>query len=878
MKSHTPPRLFLRFFRWYCHPKMRDYIEGDLMEVYGVRLNKLGKRKADIKFIIDVLLLFRPGIIRSAEEYKNLNNTSMLKNYVKISWRTIVRNKGYSFINITGLAVGIAASILLFLVVQFELSFDTFHKKKDRIYQVVTEFNRETVSYGVGLPFALPEGLRTDFPQLENVGVICSTGGGKIDLVDNGPATDKRFKEDTGLFYADPQFLDIFDFPLLAGDPKTVISEPNTVILTQALARKYFGDWKNCIGKLIRFDNEKEISKITGVLKDIPANSDFPIKMLFSMKTLENQRKKDFSDWESTRTAFTCYVLLPPNVSSAQINNLMPAFVKKHKEPGSATHYIRPLADLHFDTRFGNYNHRTISKEMIGGLSLIGIILIVIACVNFINLATAQAANRSKEVGIRKTLGSSRSQLTKQFLLETTLITFFALVAAAAISVLALPFLNQLLSLSLVFNIFTNTQLLVFLVAVATAVIILSGFYPSMVLSGFNPIVALKSKIGANTDRGLSLRKGLAMIQFGIAQVLIITTIVIVSQMNFIQNASLGFDSEAILNVPIPTDSISLDKIDVLRNELEQLAGVKDVSFCYSSPTEGYSWRSGFRFDGSTEETKFATHLKWADANYFKTYAIQLIAGRIYSPSDTVREFVVNETLIKKLGIKDPEDALNKEINLWDGEIKARIVGVVKDFHVKSLKEEIPPVLCGPKKNSYETIGIKFATTKINPAMASIERIWRKTFPDFIYEQQFVDEKIASLYAQEQQLLSLYKIFASIAIFISLLGMYGLASFMTVQRTKEVGIRKVLGATVTQIWALLSSEFILMVIIPLVAAAPFGYYLMRDWLQNFQYHIEISWWIFLVTGLGALVITLLVVSFQTIKAALMNPVKSMRSE
>lgn len=801
----------------------------------------------------------------------------MIRNYFKTAFRNLLRNKSYTAINIVGLAVGIAACLLIFLVIQFETSFDDFHNNKDRIYRVASEFKRpEGTFYSRGSAFPVAQGLRMDYPQLENVARINSAQGDQITIMsDKSDATEKKFL-DNGLFFAEPQFFEIFNFPFLAGDPKTALSEPYTAVLTQKSAEKYFGDWHSAISKYIKIGSKK-VCQVTGILKNIPDNTDFPLQTVISFQTANNDTS---SDWVSTFGDLNTYVVLPGNMSASQFNSDLKAFVKKHKpaEYQNDGLVLQPLNDIHFDKKFGigNYNSRVFSKELITALSLIGAFLLIIACVNFINLATAQAVNRSKEVGVRKVMGSNKMQLLFQFFTETFMVTVFAVIIAIGITAIVLPLLNQLLQTPVRMSF--NLTLILFLAIITLAVTLLSGFYPAIILSGFKPIIALKSKITNKMVGGLSLRRALVVLQFTIAQALIIGTLIVISQMNFFNNAPMGFDKDAIVTVPVPNDSISLTKLAALKDQLLQQTGIKYVSFSAFSPADDSHWQSDFKFDNSTKNSDFNADLKWADADYFKTYNLKLIAGKWYQRSDTVRELVVNETILKRLGIRDPEDILGKKINLWDGHIVAPVVGVVKDFNSNSLEKPMDPVIIGPWKNVYQTLGIKIQTAHTKEILSAIERIWDKAYPDYVYQYKFLDEKIADFYKQEKQLSQLYKIFAAIAILISCLGLYGLISFMAVQRTKEVGIRKVLGASAAHVVYLFSKEFTLLIGIAFIIATPVAYYFMRQWLNNFAFRINIGVSIFLLTIVTAVLIAWLTVGYRAIKAAIANPVKSLRTE
>ncbi|MGB8194454.1 MAG: ABC transporter permease [Chitinophagaceae bacterium] len=804
----------------------------------------------------------------------------MLRNYFKTAFRNLMRNKSYAIINIVGLAVGIAACLLIFLVVQFELSFENFHSKKEKTYRVVSQFNTpEGVFYSPGVPFPVTPALRLDFPQLEKAAAIIQFNNDQITVEQDGlPA--KKFMEERGIFFAEPQFFEVFDFPLLAGDKKTALTETNTALLTQETAEKYFGDWKSAIGKTIKYENT-QLLKITGILKNIPSNSDFPFHVVGSYETLKNLSVgRNMTDWVSTFSQAYCFVVLPPELSADKFNTSLTAFTKKHKpvEYSRDGVVVQPIKEMHFDDRFGNYNGRTFSKDIITALTLIGLFLLIIACVNFINLATAQAVNRSKEVGVRKVLGSNRIQLSAQFMSETALITLFAVVLAIAIAALVLPLLNGLLRLQLSMSFFQNPTMILFLVLTTILVVLLSGFYPAMVLSGFNPITAIKSKITPKMVGGISLRRGLVVLQFAIAQILIIAMIIVVSQMDYFRNASLGFDKDAIITVGIPNDSISRTKMEALRNQLQGHPGIKKLTFSFASPSANGNWSSDFKFDHSTKNSDFSASFKWADVNYFSTYNLQFVAGRAYFPNDTVREIVVNETFVKKLGIKEPRDIIGKQVDFWDGEVKTSVVGVVKDFHVNSLRDPLSAVVLGPWKQMYRQIGIKVEAKSTKETLAYIENLWNKTYPDYVYQHQFLDETIKNFYRQENQLSQLYKIFAGIAIFISCLGLYGLVSFMAVQRTKEVGIRKVLGATVGKIIYLFSKEFTVLIGIAFVIAVPVAYYIMNSWLENFTFRIKPGVGIFIAAILLSIAIAWLTVGYRAVRAALANPVKSLRTE
>jgi ABC-type antimicrobial peptide transport system permease subunit len=586
------------------------------------------------------------------------------------------------------------------------------------------------------------------------------------------------------------------------------------------------------------------------------------------------------TSWSESTPEFGCYVLLQPNTAVDNFNRQLSAFSKKMQSPENKdSHIIQPVTDVHYDTESGNYSNKTISRQLINVLWLIAAFILAIACVNFINLSTAQAVNRSKEIGVRKVLGSNRAQLRIKFLIETFIIVGIAVILATGISFVALPYINNLLQLSASLNLLHNQPVIIFLAAVTVAVTVLAGFYPSIVLSRFNPVTALKGKQAARANSGITLRRGLVVFQFIIAQALIIGTLIIVQQMDYFINQPLGFDKEAMVNVPYPVDSARMSRMDYIRKQLLSIGGVQAVSFSSNTPVEegGDNWGT-LKYGNAVKESDFYAITKFADDQYVPTYKLQLVAGRNLQKSPYTKEFLVNETLVKSLGLKNPEDILNKNITIWNGLIKCPVVGVLKDFNDRPFQHGVAPLLISTNNTMYNQATIKFTTAGMPATMQSVKNLFEQTFPDFVYDYKFFDEKIENFYKQESQLAQLYKIFAAIAVFLSCLGLYGLASFMAVQRVKEVGIRKVLGASVTNIVYLFSREFIILIIIAFVIATPVAWYYMHNWLQYYVYRISISWWLFAAGGLAAIVIALATISFQAIKAARANPVKSLRTE
>jgi len=803
------------------------------------------------------------------------SSSIMLKNYLLIALRNVRKNKVFSLINITGLMLGIGCSLAVFMIVRSELSVDRFHPGHQRIYRVVSDFHYpEGAEYQSGVPYPLPEAMRHEFPQLENVSSILGAYNTLITLPGDQPGQSARkFKEKDGIFYTDPAFFQIFSFHWLYGDPGSVLAAPNTIALARSTAEKYFGSWQNAIGKTIRKDNQESLT-VQGIMDDPPANTDFPLKGVISFSTIA----KSFQgkSWGSVSSGFQCFILLSAHTSFASINALLPRFRKKYRDNLTDFFSLQPLDEIHFDARYGNFKGRATQRQTLWILSLIGGFILVLGCINFINLSTAQAINRSREVGIRKVLGSRRWQLAMQFLGETALLVLIASLLALGLVILSLPRLGQLLNASLSQQPLDSMENILFIVCAGLAVTLISGFYPAIIISGFRPIAALKNKIVSRNESGaLSLRRSLVVTQFVIAQVLIAGVLVAISQMNFFRTAAMGFDRNAVITVPLPRDSASQAGWGAFRQAVLGTAGVENCSLSATAPaSKGYN-TSTFHFDRHTKNENFEINIKAADTGYFATYGLQLIAGRASRPSDSIREFVVNETFCRKEGFTDPRSVLGKVIAYDD--VSAPIVGVVKDFHQHSLRDPIDPAAIVTQRSAYAIAGIRLRAGNLPAALGDIGQLFSQYFPDALFEHQFLDETIAHYYDQEQRLSTIFRFFAVVALVISCLGLYGLILFTTTQRTREVGIRKVLGASVAGISYLFIREFLWLIGIAFVIASPLAWYFMHKWLENFAYRVPISGWIFAATGLTALLIGLVTISFQTLKTALANPVKSLRT-
>ncbi len=797
----------------------------------------------------------------------------MLKNYFKIGWRNLQRHKAYAFINIIGLSLGIACAILIFTLISFHSSFDDFHHDKDRIYRIVTEFHDEKIDYEAAVPQPLGKAFRNDYSFAEKIARVISYHDVLISVP--GEKEIKKFQEEDQVAFAEPEFFDIFNFPLAEGDPFTALSNPHSALLTQTIAKKYFGT-APAIGKTIRMDNKTDFT-ITGILKDLPSNTDRKQGIYLSYDDLKDRNAWIASDssWGAMVSGSMCFIRLKPSITPEQVNKAFSQFSAKYYKGRDAKiwqFHLQPLSDIHFNSDFDGYA----DKKYLWALGFIGLFLIVTACVNFVNLATAQALNRSKEVGIRKVLGSLRSQLFWQFMAETTLITGFALIVAYGLALIALPSLNQLFKSKMELHLFSSWPLPLFLLILSGLVIFLSGSYPGLVLARFQPVLALKSKLSQAHIGGFSLRRILVVTQFTICQILIIGTIVIASQMHYSKNIDLGFNKDAIVTLPIPIHDKT--KMNTLRDRLTAIAGVEKITLCHRPPASNSNNTTEVRYDNRSEDEHWSINLKSGDDHYLSTFGLKLVAGRNFYPSDTIREFVVNETFVKELNLPSPQDVLGKRLSVNGGSMTAPIVGVVKDFHNYSLHNEIAATCIMPDYNSYESCSIKINLANTRSALAAFEKTWNDIYPEYLYSYHFLDDGIAEFYEMDKIMLTLVEVFAGIAIFIGCLGLYGLVSFMALRRTKEIGVRKVLGANFGNILWLFGKEFSRLLLIAFVIAAPIAGYSMHRYLQDFKYRIEIGAGIFILAILFTFLIAALTIGYRSVRSALANPVTSLRSE
>ncbi len=797
----------------------------------------------------------------------------MIKNYIKITFRNLLRNKISTIINLLGLSLGISVCLLIFLLIDYELNFDNFHNRKNEIYRVVRkESTGSAVKNSPSTPFPMRAALGNEFPEL-SITQIFEPSQHQLKLGDD------VWMEDNVLF-ADSGFFKVFDFPAVSGDPLSSFKNPNVAVITESMARSRFGN-QSPIGKTVNISNTVDVD-IVGILKDPPQNSHLPFSMVIMIDSFHKDFVGgfDYDSWNVT-LGFTNYVVLPEEISALDFEKSLDLLSKKYLSAQSAsqtTYSLQPLREIHFDKLYAQSNvSYTIDITYLLVLGAVGVFILLLACINFINLSTAVAIRKSKEVGVRKVMGASRAQLIYQYMSEAFLLTIFSSLIALGIAERVLPSLNSFLDAGLSLLTLSKPAVIWIFIGGLVLVSLLSGLYPAWVLSGYKPVAALKARISSQDSSSIFLRKGLVTFQFVISQILIIGTLVVASQMNYFRSKPLGFDSDYIVTIGLNDNDTR--KLETMKNRLLESAGVQGVSFGVGVPTSSNDINSEITVEGLLDD--FEVGIKAVDYDYKETFDLQLAAGRWFLNQEQDAkggEFLLNETAVRQMGFASPDEALGKLISFGLDNLKAPVVGVVKDFHVKSLREAIKPIVLVQHPELYFEGGIKISNQNIPEIVAHIKSVWEETFPGFLFDYQFLDESLAENYSREEQLYSIFKIFSGISIGIGCLGLFGLISFLVVQKTKEVGVRKVLGASVSSVVLLFSKDFMKLLLIAFVIATPVCWYAMGQWLNEFAYRIELNPYYFVVGGLLNLMVAFGTISFQSIKAAKTNPVESLRSE
>ncbi len=876
---NEPHAKILAFFRWFCRVDFVEDIEGDLFERFAVLRRRYSNQRAQLQLLYEVLRLIRPGVVKPIFKSQKLIQLAMFKNYLTISLRNIKRHKSFAFINIIGLAVGIASCLLIGIYVQHELSYDKYHTNYDRIYRVVQAFrsNDDVQQKAVASPDEFqvwgnaPVGpaLDNDFPEIDQVCRLKNTGSYLLEV------DGKRFQE-RSIWFADSTAFDVFSWPLISGNPKTALTEPNTIVLTQSLARKYFGD-ANPMGQLIKLDNDEQM-QVTGVMEDIPSNSHLQFDALMPMITFHSWRNEVFEWWGYVD--FYTYFTLHPGTTTANLEAQATTFVGKYLDDWQGYSIaFEPLSDAYLKSVARRQPGATGSLDNIYVFISIAVFMLLIACINFTNLSTARSVERAKEVGIRKAIGSQRSSLVFQFLVESILMSFLGGAIAIGLCVFTVPFLERLADKQFAFTWLLAPEILVLFIVGLITVGVLAGLYPAWVLSRFKSVTVLKGAF-KTSGHGVWLRKALVTIQFSLSIILLVATTIIGSQLDFMRNHDKGYDSDQMLVLNFDWDLKVQQNLEYVKRRFLEHPDVASISASRAVPGDFFP-NAGTTIEAPTGEMiNKGPAIFEVDDDFVPNFGMEVVAGRNFSrdfPTDTTTSLLVNEAAAKLWGYDNPEDIVGKPFDQWGRQ--GKVVGVIKDFNYKSLHQDVEPMTLRHSTNRNNSrLAMKLTSKEMGKTLADLEALWVELAPQRPFLTYFVDDSFNEQYEADERFGTMFTVFAGLSIFIACLGLFGLTIYTTAQRTKEIGIRKVLGASVASIVSLISVDFLKLYVIAMVLAIPTSLYFMKEWLANFAYSIPLGWELFALSALLTLMISLVTMSVRTLQAARANPVLSLRDE
>ena len=867
-KSRKPPKTAQWILKTFIFSEEKRTVVNDLNELFTVSLRNKSGFYSKLWYWLQTL-----KILMHFSNYNLTWNLAMFKNYITVAMRNLKKQKIYSFINIFGLAVGLCVVILILLYVQYELSFDNFHDKADRIYRVV--YPSQGKSKGLAVtPSPVATALNNEFPGIVN---SVTFGQDPVLLRYN----ENSFREEK-FYWTDETVFEIFSFQLIKGNPKTALSNPNSIVITDKIAEKYFGD-ENPINKEMTvkiYDGNRKLPMIvTGVVKTPPENSHFKFDVLGAIKAVKQIYKRFENNW-GFQWLYT-YILLPEAVSWKEIESQLPYVLDKYAGEGTSEKIelvLQPLKDIHLKSNLDFEAESNGSITFVYIFSFIALFILVIACINYMNLTIARSSKRAKEIGIRKVVGANRRQIAKQLFGEFLLSTIFAIAIGIVLVKFFLPTFSDLAARELSFNLFSSPVLLFSLIGITFLVSVISSLYPIILVSSFRPVDVLKGYIKID-KKGFSLRNKLVILQFTVSVILIISTLVVYSQLNFIRNRNLGFNKEQVLLIPIVDRNVQA-KIDILKSEFQKNPGVKRTAVSSAQFPSFNTYMARVRWEGLPADETPNMKIITVDENFFEMLEIKFVEGRNFSKDFTTDEtsaFIINEAALNRIGW---DSAIGKDFRV--GQREGKIIGVIRNYHEKSLHSRIEPIvyfmLSGIHRFSPDNVLLKVDPVDIPATLGILENIWEEFSPEQPFSYYFIDESYAQQYKAEERFGKVFRYSSIFAIVIACLGLFGLASYMAELRSKEIGIRKVLGASVSEIYILLFREFIKWVFIAILIGIPVAYLAMNKWLENFAFRINIGIWIFILAGTLAVVIALTSVSYQSLKAAYANPVDSLRNE
>lgn len=877
MLKATPPRWADRFLAWYCNPELLEEIQGDAYEIFFRTLKSGKRRTADVQFVWNVLRFFRWSNIKRAKRYQQTPHLMMFQNYYTVFKRSFIKQKGYSFLNVFGLAIGIACFLLIALYIKDEYSFDRMHSKADRIYRIHEIFEADGVGErSASQPFPLAEALKND----HNGQVVETVRFFNFQAPTLAVANTDNTKEfnEARLFFTDSTFFNVFDFRLIKGDSKTALSKTHTVVLTESTSRKYFGD-ADPVGKFLKFQGNTNLM-VTAVMEDVPVNTHFQFDFLVSFETLKESYNGQLPDGWYWNPCWTYLVLKDPS-DAPTLEAQFPAFVQKYF-PEFIRNDVRlelmPLTDIHLKSHMDYEIQPNSSVTTVYVFASIAAFVLLIACINFINLSTARAAKRAKEVGMRKTLGGERTQLVTQFLFESIMLSLLSVVIAIAIVLLVLPIFNAFAEKNILWTSLLQPFYILLLLTLPLALGIFSGIYPAFVLSSFKPITALKSNM--NQERGATFRKVLVVVQFALSIILLIGTGVAIDQLSMLQNSDTGFTKENVIMIPVSRSPIARN-FETLRTEFLRNPNVIEVTAL--EEILGSKHQVGnYLFEG-LEESKPFPRLN-VRHHFLKTFNIPVVAGRDYSEdvnTDDTLALVVNEALVRQMGWKSNEEAIGKRFSQRPNR---KIVGVVKDFNFTSRHQPIRPLVMDLNLNPRAfDLFIKYMAVRIGKddvagTLDYMQKEWKEQMPGWPFEYFFLENNLENLYKAENKMSKITLVFSGLSILVACLGLFGLSTFTAEQRKKEMSIRKVMGSSDSEIFMLFSKRFFTLIIIANVFAFPLAYFMMKQWLATFAYQVEIDFTLFILAALAAAFIAFLTICYQGIRAAHANPAEVLKNE
>lgn len=867
--KNLPPRLLVKFFRWYCHPRLADHIEGDLIEVYRKRLQTSSKRTADVRFMIDTLLLFRPGIIRPFGTQQS-NRFGMYRNYLTMTFRVFNKERLYSLINVAGLATGFCCCLLIYLFVAHEWSYDRFHTDGDRIYRLSSAYMRQ----GQWEPYAsnawrTAELIKANYGEVE---LLTRLSTDNNTLFEYG---EKRFVENS-IAWVEDNFLTMFNFPLVAGNPADALKGPNKVVISQTVANRYFGT-ESPLGKVFLLSDYPIELQVSGVMKDMPANSHFHFDILISGETLRQVADENLFTsvgWDSQHV----YVRLAPGTNAAAMEATFGAFIDKNLDFWKSTTFklfLQPLQSIHLESNIGNEIEENGSLSRVYTFSVIAVFVLIIACVNYMNLTTARSLRRAKEVGMRKVIGAKRADLFGQFLVESFVMTTLATLLAIGMCFLLLPAFNNFSGKEISINMLFSARVILGLLVSLVAIALISGLYPAFILSSFKPLNSMK--LSTSTGRGtagLLFRRGLVLLQFMISIGLIAASAIVYNQWNFMRNKDLGINDQAILTVPLQT--MERRSIGAFSSELLSDPSITRVGYSNMRLPGwiGNSIQYKAQDVSPDEEVNKTMKIVRIDYDFLSTIETELVDGRNFSrdfPGDTISSIILNEAALEQLRWTQ---AVGKWMEM--GSRRFNVVGVVKDFHYESLHRKIPPIIFVFSPRAFNWAYVKVDNTNVTGAIGHIRTVYSKFVVNRDFSFSFLEDDIQRQYAAEQKFSEVFAVFTGLAILIACLGTFGLISFSAERKSKEIGIRKILGASTGNVSLLLMKEFVVLLLIASVIACPLTYFFLDNWVQSFIYRTSIGAVPFVIATVLAVLIVVLTTGFRALKAAWANPVESLR--